>query len=82
MNTEIVTRLEESLSGEGLSAEAQKTIQQLRAEVSRLEGLNEGLGRTVRLFFEHLTLSEEGQNLVLKTIIEDEFLRPQEKKDK
>ena len=80
MNTEIVVRLEESLRGGGISDEAQETIQQLQKEVSRLEGLNEGLGRTVKAFIDHLSLTEEGKKLVLQKILEDEFARTPTKK--
>lgn len=68
MNSEILDRLEASL-------EARETIQQLREEVSRLEGMNEALGRTVKAFVDHLSLTEEGKKLVLEKILEDEFAR-------
>ncbi|MFC3076351.1 Arc family DNA-binding protein [Shinella pollutisoli] len=75
MNTEIVVCLEQSLSGEGLSEEAQETIRRLREDISRLEGMNEALGRTVKAFVDHLSVSDEGKQLILKKILEDEFVR-------
>jgi len=81
MNTEIVARLEESLEGRGVSAEAEQTIEQLREKVIRLEGVNEGLGRTVKAFVDHLNVTDEGKQFILQKILEDEFTRLPTKND-
>lgn len=70
INSEIIARL----SGEVLSNEAQETIRKLQEEISRLKGMNDALGRTVKAFVDHLSLSDEGKQLVLRKILEDEFI--------